>query len=265
MFKIIIFIVLVFGCFSQGFAKDFETSIKIGWGKRFIDGFDRTWSKLRYESSEIGQSETITQLSFIRNVIDFQFNFLISPIYKHNFGLSMAVFKNLGSASLSSTIGSTSHVSSLDFLILSPGLAYQYYPFLEKQSAFKYFYIAGDIGVVLANMTLYHQQSGSTSFTEELKFRNLIGARIQIKTGTKIHWFHKLFWVFETGLDITRLDDLEASSERQGSNTSFTLKNENGELIPVDDSDTSTVFSGFEKSTLWIIQFQLNFGVSYMF
>ncbi len=243
-------------------AVEFEINLQGGWGKRFVDPFDRGWSGIRYEDSEANETPTqVKNLAFMRNFINGQVSFLMSPTYKHFFGISFSSFLSFSKGTVTNTYSSNTHSSQISVFGYSPAVSYKFYPFSSGTSVtMARIYLGADLGIALSSMTLDH--SGGTFGSEQITFKNIFGPRAQLRAGYRLPAFgSKTFWVLEAGFDIIRFDDIEGSSVRSGTITSITLKKKGTALAPVPVD--STAFTEYSNVPLYITQFYLSLGFSY--
>ena len=242
----------------------FETNLIGGWSKRFIDDFDRGWPNLKYNTDEIGSTSSVTNLSFLRNFGYARFDLLLSPFYKHLFGISGTFIASMGSSNKTSTIGPRKHTSALTTRFISPAITYKFYPMKKKStSTASFFYIGGDLGVALANANLSHTQAHSSdsiqNYSEIVDFNNIIGLRIALNTGISFPAFGNFRWVIQAGFDIMRIHDVKGVSSR-GQTLGF-KENSSRELVLLSPTNFTT---DFVSISIWYNQAYVSFGLSFM-
>ncbi len=250
--KTIILLVLL-NSFALG-ALEFETALSLGLGKRFVDTFDRRWPNIRASSADFAPA-VHDRLETMRDLTGTQLLFLVSPFYRHFFGLGIHWFATPGKVSQRYTVNNAQHSWDLTLSGYAPLVHYRYYP----QGNEKQLYFSGTAGLVLGTMNLQHRSSIANT---EAVLDRIRGPLFEAAVGYVFTSFGKAGLFAEFALQTQRLDELEGYYRENGTPKSFKLKYNKSYLIPVEPAEESNL-QNFTNAIIWNTQLRIAIGLSY--
>ncbi|RME88639.1 MAG: hypothetical protein D6767_09860 [Candidatus Hydrogenedentota bacterium] len=222
---------------------------------RFRDTYDRRWENIRLNATD-SAADVVETRTYLRNFFGGTAKILMSPFYKHFFGIRGGYNISLSSAQLQDKAGSVTRLSTQDFSFYYVGIAYQFFPWLESKSLAKHLYIGTSLSYAKAKSTLSIQYTDGSNVSYQ--FDNISGFGGSLRGGMLIP-FSKLFFVdIAVGVSSFYFSELQGSANGE----SISLMSDGSILVPVPFSQSSSL-PNFEKIPLWNtgIFFQVGVGL----
>ncbi|MDH5717624.1 MAG: hypothetical protein OEZ22_08285 [Spirochaetia bacterium] len=256
--KIIILLLLSFT--TPVLAVNYEADLSAGLSKRFLDTFDKRWEKMISSAEHEGIEYDLKGKSYLRSMGFSNISLYFSPFFRHYFGFSFAALLPYEKPIIIKEINNVEYSWLFDISLMSPVFSYKFFPFADNLDD-ETFYLSAEAGVALCEINLKQNSSGQ----EQLyTFKNIIAPRFVLKSGTKFDITNYIKIFVEAGFDVTRMDDIEGQTTINGKESLVTLKYSNDALIPADETQ-SYDYSSYDNAVIWLSQFFIGFGISFVY
>lgn len=236
----------------------FETGIKLNWGKRFIDQFDRRLPELRWSAADLSTSYELRNVTWFRNSGSAELYFLFSPVFRHYIGFDFAYTTMLDSGAITQKSATSERTTTITYSAMTPGILYKYYPRATTPDDLN-LYIGTGIGFNMASIKM------SNSSAEAVNFTRVRGPRFKAFLGNQFYFIWGMNWFIEGGFEVAQLGDFEGTlNSSTETDTSVSLKYSKSSMAIIRQTEESQ-FTDFDTDKMWINQIYIATGISFRF